>query len=365
MKRVTSDSRPWPSGGALAVCSCCGIVQKPADDKFREEITEIYRTYQIYHQSSGNEQMVFGEAAEPRSLDLLRRAMRHLCVASEGRMLDVGCGNGGLLHSFAQLLPGWRLAGNELSDVHRARVESIPGVEALYVGGIASVPGSFDLITMLHSLEHFINPCAFLPDLASRLNSGGHLLIEVPDFRQNPFDLLIADHVTHFSPGALGRTLTASGCEIEQLTGTWIAKEISALARSGGNRSPVVKGSPEDGDAARGAIALLHAVIDEAQSLARTRQIGLFGTSNAATWLAGELEARDLKVPFFVDEDPARIGRLHMGVPILSPDELPGDALVFVPLAPAVARKLADRLGNERFFLPSALASSTSFSPII
>lgn len=358
LQRVTSDSRPWPSGGKLALCGHCGIVQKPADDAFLAEIDEIYRTYEIYAQSSGAEQIVFTETvAKPRSLELLGCAQRELALPSQGRMLDIGCGNGGLLRSFSQLLPGWQLAGNELADTHRTRIENIPGVEALYVGGIDSVPGRFDFITMLHSLEHFVGPESFLQALAPRFSPGGTLLIEVPNFRQNPFDLLIADHVTHFSPDALRRVLVAAGYIVTTLTTDWIQKEISALARP--NTIPVglSRGAPDDGVAARNALSVLRAIAEEAVALAKSGRIGLFGTSNAASWLAGELAARNIPVPFFVDEDVNRIGHHYLGAEVVAPSDVPAGTRVFVPLAPTVVRKLAARLGPDRFLVPTAFAA--------
>ena len=50
--RVTSDTRPWRSGGKLAVCGECGTVVKPLDEMWRIEAGEIYAGYDLYHQSA-------------------------------------------------------------------------------------------------------------------------------------------------------------------------------------------------------------------------------------------------------------------------------------------------------------------------
>jgi len=48
-------------------------------------------------------------------------------------------------------------------------------------------------------------------------------------------------------------------------------------------------------------------------------------------------------VPFFVDEDPNRIGRRCDGKPIIAPAEVPHDVPVFLGLPPAAAHAVAAR----------------------
>lgn len=67
---------------------------------------------------------------------------------------------------------------------------------------------------------------------------------------------------------------------------------------------------------------------------------GLFGSSIAATWTAANLS----RLPnFFVDEDPARVGRAHMERPILHPSKVPADSDVFVALPPASCESVRTR----------------------
>ncbi len=50
LSRVTSDCRPWPPGGRLGVCPECGLVQKPWDSVFGQDVDEIYTTYTPHSQ---------------------------------------------------------------------------------------------------------------------------------------------------------------------------------------------------------------------------------------------------------------------------------------------------------------------------
>ena len=117
--RVTSDCRPWPSGGRLGVCNDCGGVQKPADTVFLREIDDIYSNYAIYHQGKGAEQAVFEQGSGlpvSRSSRLMETFRSHWDISKIGRMLDVGCGNGAMLRAFGHGAPAWTLAGTELHD---------------------------------------------------------------------------------------------------------------------------------------------------------------------------------------------------------------------------------------------------------
>jgi hypothetical protein len=53
LMRVTSDAKPWPAGGRIAVCRACGLVQKPITPEWLAEVAQIYAAYTIYFQSGG------------------------------------------------------------------------------------------------------------------------------------------------------------------------------------------------------------------------------------------------------------------------------------------------------------------------
>ena len=135
-------------------------------------------------------------------------------------MLDVGCGNGAMLRAFSQAAPGWSLAGTELSDKYRRLVEGIPGVESLYTCPPAEVPGQFDLVSMIHVLEHIPRPAAFLARLLPKLVPGGLLVVELPHHVANPFELLIADHCTHFAAATAAAVLERPGWKSSRLPKT-------------------------------------------------------------------------------------------------------------------------------------------------
>ncbi len=350
--RVTSDCKPWPAGGQLGVCRSCDCIQKVIDAEWRREIGRIYADYSIYHQSDGVEQAVFDQSsggALRRSGGLVERLRRSLPLPPHGRLLDVGCGNGAFLDAFHSQVPGWSLAGTELNDKYRARVEGLPGVEALYVCPPEQIPGNFDLITAIHALEHIPTPLDLLAQLREKLAPDGRLLVEVPDHLQNPFDLLIADHCTHFTGPTLAALLRKAGFQVDAVTTDWVPKELTSLARRAG---PSAAGSPLAGTgagagSARRSLAWLQSVVAAARATAALEDFGLFGSSIAATWLASELGGA---VKFFVDEDPGRAGKSHLGRPILHPTEVAAASNIFIALPLPLAHVVKTRLemGDRR-----------------
>lgn len=332
--RVTSDCKPWPSGGRLYLCSRCGTVQKNTDAFWQDEMKRIYEAYTIYHQSEGEEQPVMvedGQGMVSRSRLLLDHVASVAKLPEQGRLLDVGCGNGGFLRTSSQVLPNWSLAGTEFDGKYKPLVERIPGVEVMHTGTIAGLTGYFHVISMLHVLEHIPWPTALLESLREKLAPGGLLLLNLPDLKLNPFELAVADHCTHFQRQSIACFLQRLGFRVELDTTTWIKKERVVLARVG------AVGSCEASidlvskvEEALGSVNFLRSMVDAAHALRGKGEFAIFGSSIAATWLAGAING---EFEFFVDGDKTRIGRRHLGKPILGPHEVAPGSRVLIALS--------------------------------
>ena len=359
--RVTSDCKPWPKGGRLLICKTCGCLQKAIDQVWQSEIEGIYNAYSIYHQSSGVEQSVFNQvsgSSASRSARLLEHLGTHLKLAKTGRLLDIGCGNGALLRAFNNIAPEWRLVGTELNEKYRDEIENIRGVESLQACSPESVPGEFDIITMIHVLEHIPEPAVFLEKLSAKLKPDGILMIEVPDYLRNPFDLLIADHSTHFTSETLAGVIFKAGYEVVLATRDWVSKELTLLAKKTDRvRLDSIATHAAGQSQAVVCIDWLNQVVASARQLSAANLFGIFGTSIAATWLYGELSGLPA---FFLDEDLSRVGRDYMRLPVYHPKDAPPGSHVFIPVPANHGQTLKARLEgmmpNCNFSLAAALS---------
>src|SRR3974390_2214012 len=184
LPRVTSDCKPFPAGGRLATCHRCGAIQKPADATWRKEIGSIYDNYDIYYQSMGVEQSVFNfgrGTPRLRSQGLLEHVHEVHPLGTMGVILDVGCGKGTFLQAFAKFRPNWRSFGHELSRKNQDILARIPTFERLYTTSFAGLPGGFDVVALIHALEHFEKPVEGLRQLKPKLTSDGIIVVQVPN----------------------------------------------------------------------------------------------------------------------------------------------------------------------------------------
>ena len=349
LPRVTSDSKPFRAGGRLFVCEFCGTAQKIADPAWLAEIDEIYRDYEMYHQSASNDQAVFDPiSGRPtgRCEVLVQRLQESGAIPRTGTLLDVGAGGGAMLSAFSAACAEWKLFGLDL-DVRKERaLKAIPRFEGLFTVPPEELSQRFDLVTLIHTLEHFPHPVSMLRKLRRKIAAGGRLFIQVVNLDQMPFDLVIADHLCHYTPQTVAFQVESAGLSIETAKTNWIHKEISLLAVESPPTSTATHNDPLQAvGRVEGDVTWLQNLLAHARESARSGQFGIFGTSVAATWLAGALGDT---VQFFVDEDPAREGRMHLSRPILKPDQLPRGVTVYL----AFARNASDAIRRRLSHLP-------------
>jgi len=357
--QVTSDCKLWRGRSSLVICQTCGSVQKITDHAWSKDAQSIYSNYTLYHQANGKEQAVFdinsGKTSR-RSESVLQYVETRINLKPSGRYMDLGCGSGNALRYFSGLRPRWLLSGAELSSKFRKEVESISKRVLFYSCPLKRIPGRFNLITMFHLLEHIIDPVHFLVEVRDKLASDGFLVIDVPDYRHNPFDLFVTDHCMHFTMPTLRAVLFNAGFEIDSISSSLIPKELVVIARKkreikGDNCVKRLGAASYPLSHVACALAWVKLFLERAKKLSEKDNFGIFGTSITATWLMGRVGGR---VRFFVDEDPCRQGRSYLGVPVYHPQDIPNGSNVFLALPFGMAKKISKRLSRKesKFYLP-------------
>ena len=332
LARVTSDCRPWPSGGRMGVCSSCDLVQAILSPSWGRECRKIYSTYHIYRQSGGAEQAVFtGGQGMPRSKKIVDWLKRQARLPIRGQVLDVGCGNGGFLRALRAEFSRWELSGTEFDRRNEKALRKIRGFRRLYASRSSPPAASFDLISLVHVLEHMAAPSEYLAGLRPLARPGARVLIQVPDAERNPFILPVADHASHFSQSSLRRVAERAGIRVKSVRHDVVTRELTLLGEWGRTKKAARQSFGGHGgrEWAEKNLGLLKRMSDESRREAKKGKLVVFGSSLGAAWIYGITRGR---VETFLDEDQARHGRKHLGVPIVRPGTGQGRGVI-VPLA--------------------------------
>ncbi|MGD9973846.1 MAG: class I SAM-dependent methyltransferase [Desulfatirhabdiaceae bacterium] len=358
LSSVTSDCRPWHPIFQPVVCYMCGTVQKVVSPEWLEDIQNIYSGYQVYYQGGGAEQKTFDTTGSgvARSVRIVTWLDQTAELSGNGTLLDIGCGNGAFLSAFQHRYPGWNLTGLELDSRNQDAVCRIPNT-CFFCGSLQDLRQEFDLVVLIHALEHIPVPLTLLKTLATRLKPGGKLLIHVPNLVLSPFDLLIADHCTHFTYRTLNQLMASAGWDISAISTDQIPKELSVLAAFSArhDRGRISLSCPDQNNPVEEGLTLLKnhlAWLQEMwhQALQTNDQVCILGSSIAAAWLATAIGTR---VKFFLDEDVNRVGKQFMGLPILSIQDVQEKIPVLMPLLPDIAKNIIGRYKNRSLqFIP-------------
>jgi 2-polyprenyl-3-methyl-5-hydroxy-6-metoxy-1,4-benzoquinol methylase len=160
------------------------------------------------------------------------QAKRKLVEKSSGKkkrnLLDIGAGTG----AFAAVMKknGWNVTGLEPDETARANAKKDFNIHLQPNENLFNFqPGSFDVITLWHVLEHVHELHKYLDTFYSLLVSGGILIIAVPNYKsydaktylENWAAYDVPRHLYHFSPESMHKLLNKHRFKIIQQKPMW------------------------------------------------------------------------------------------------------------------------------------------------
>jgi len=208
------------------ICRSCGLViQSPQPDEI-----ELERFYQEGYRT------LYQDTEEPIKKDLVMQFARADVavkmikprIETIHRHLDIGSSSGALLQVIRAQFAS-QPVGVEPGDAYRRfsaeqGLKVYPSMDQLLTGG----EDRFDLISMMHVLEHFKDPVERLREVRTQLlHDDGYLLLEVPNlYEHEAFEFA---HLIAFTPQTLKNAVRKAGYRV-----LWVKTH-------GGFRSPILK----------------------------------------------------------------------------------------------------------------------------
>ena len=203
---ILQELNSGPLSIRLSICRHCGFVGY-RDFFSHEGMKKIYAAEARY-EDDGRKQKKEGNQEHARMMDFFRRQLSGAEIRS---VVDVGAGDFQALEKVRSLYPQAQYEAIDPSyeeesyqgiSIHRTMLEDF------------SLQRSFDLVLLIHVLEHVGDTDSFLKKLAALAKTNGYLYVEVP-FQVGPGLWLnrsvSAHHINYFSPATLCRILRRYG----------------------------------------------------------------------------------------------------------------------------------------------------------
>lgn len=201
----------------FVVCETCGFVfQHPALEEI--DIEKLYAT-DNYDQPNKNTSEKYINKKEEYALQTFEWIKKQLVLQNKfhkSKILDIGSNTGALLSFFKKR--EWDCVGIEPSTKMALITKEHYGIRTIITQLFSKdlfKPSSFDLITLVHTLEHIKNPSEILKNLRETLVSNGLLYVEVPNIFKPKSSFYTSffgtPHLYVFSINSLKRLLSKNG----------------------------------------------------------------------------------------------------------------------------------------------------------
>lgn len=193
-------------------CQNCGLIYQDSDESMVSDPAFYQDTYRKIYQADVNP-TVKDIWVQQKRAGFLNMILRKNNLMRPQNVLDIGASTGLLLNEFKEVL-GSDVMGVEPGEAYRHYAEGqglrmFSSIDNL----TAEVDKKFDLVSMIHVLEHLPDPISYLVDIREKLLAeSGHILIEVPNFYGH--DSYELAHLTCFTPHTLQDTLKRAGYHI-------------------------------------------------------------------------------------------------------------------------------------------------------
>ncbi len=341
---LTSLAELWSRSTRVHRCLDCGHLSTESFPAAEQYYGDQYDTV------SGENDDLMGLDAAGQPIFRMQRQLQCLMdlidAPKRGSLLDFGCGHGVFLRNFADARPHWTVHGFEVAPRYAGANVSIGQLPR----------GPFDLITAFYVFEHLENPLSIARQLADRLTAHGLLVIAVPDPTANPIDVLVADHLSHFSLASLQAMVNQAGLSIcaasnSLLPASWIIVATRARAAAA---VEVPESLVDLGGYWQETEHLLREFC--APLAAHDGRVAIYGAGVYGAYLRVRCGLRPRAFRCFIDRNIRKqCGRFH-GLPVVDPNDIDAEVgTVLIGVRPDQCTSVAampQLAGRDTFSLP-------------
>lgn len=329
------------------ICDHCGLAQSPDFPDMREFYAHEYK---VSLDSADHDQIItLGNGKSLFRTDFQKEAVLNLAKPRSGaHVLDFGSGKASTLKKLQAARPDIVPYVFDVSEDYRPYWS-----EWVHPDNVAThkTPdawrGRFDLVMAHFVLEHVAEPADTLRLLATLLSPAGELYLSVPNSLANPGDLLVVDHLSHFSPGSLGNALLLAGLRSIAINETDFPGALLACCEPSVTAKAIEY--PAEAPLLRKAATAWRTMREnlvQAAQMNSGKKAAIYGAGFYGSYIRTVLNDRE-NIGCFIDANPHLQGTKHLGLPVVGPGAIPDDiSVVYAGLNPLKARQIIAKVSQ-------------------
>jgi 2-polyprenyl-3-methyl-5-hydroxy-6-metoxy-1,4-benzoquinol methylase len=298
-KFVSSDIKKVKFTSDFFICSMCGCLQKKINKDYLKNVNKIYNYYTGFSKYDEIDQKKVSDLGISNRCDLLFK--KFLNKKKYYEILDYGSSNGAMLMPFINLSK--KLYATDLKcNLNSKILKNKNFIKFLNINNFKNSKKKYDLITMIHVLEHLNKPHEVLSTIGEKLKKKGIIFIQIPNFFLNPFDLSVYDHTIHFDIDSLFELAKVSNLKIIKIDKEFMNGEFSIILKKT-NKKENIK---------RSKISILEKVNcfnrfkKNISNISKIKNMSILGTSISSLCIKHNFKG---KINNFYDEDRSKIGK--------------------------------------------------------
>ena len=358
-RSVTSDSQLIDAPVNNSFCNGCGIVLNATGVRGSE--SAFYReTYALLTETDDAEfKYVSHNVLRGVNDELVDFLEEHTTLSRRGKILEIGAGKGVFMTRFLKAHPHWNITVVEPNKFAVTVLSRRISKARIYAGNFEVSPfvkEHFDLIVSIGVLEHVSDPVGFLRGIRRCLNCDGLAMIGVPNFLNNPTDLLTYDHLTRFTPESLRSVLGYAGLRalswnVQSRVPMWVLAEADPQGTTDVQPEKKLNSLLQAQSASDWVSGSLDVFDQIGKQYSQNGRLGIYGTGSIAIAAENLTCLSRIQIACFIDDNEMLHRGERLGRPIVSMKNAASKRLTDIAFSanpcylPVMERKVKELLG--------------------
>lgn len=346
---IDSQGKLFEGDTKVFFCEACGHLQTQELEDVAKYYSEEYNFLIEEEEEDQLYQVVNGQKIfrTDHQLTSLQEKIQFLQGA---RVLDYGCGKGAMLRRLHFMRPDIIPHSFDVSEVYVPFWKKFiqPDNWAVYTPK-PEWTGYFDVILSFFALEHITNPKQVLEIIVGLLKPQGYFYFVVPNvYGIYLADLLVIDHVNHFSEHSIRQMLNGTGLQFVEIDSHSHDTAFIVVAQKTGATLPsnLISKSSDLSSLKSRALEISQFWKDvpgrvqefETQYL-DSGNSAIYGAGVCGSFIASQLKDSS-KIQCFVDQNPYKQRQGMLGKPVIPPERLDMNiSTIYVGLNPQAGRR--------------------------